>query len=67
MGYRIEIDRSNCINCGICMDVCPVEALDMSRPTRARDRVRPGSRATPVGDGAPDPGRRVHRLRDLRP
>jgi NADPH-dependent glutamate synthase beta subunit-like oxidoreductase/NAD-dependent dihydropyrimidine dehydrogenase PreA subunit len=34
MGYRIEIDRSNCINCGVCMDVCPVEALDMSRPTR---------------------------------
>jgi NADPH-dependent glutamate synthase beta subunit-like oxidoreductase/NAD-dependent dihydropyrimidine dehydrogenase PreA subunit len=34
MGYRIGIDQSNCINCGICMDVCPVEALDMSRPTR---------------------------------
>ncbi|MEO8469429.1 MAG: FAD-dependent oxidoreductase [Chloroflexota bacterium] len=33
MGYRIEIDQSNCINCGICMDVCPVEALDMSRPS----------------------------------
>jgi NADPH-dependent glutamate synthase beta subunit-like oxidoreductase/NAD-dependent dihydropyrimidine dehydrogenase PreA subunit len=32
MGYRIEIDQSNCINCGVCMDVCPVEALDMSRP-----------------------------------
>jgi NADPH-dependent glutamate synthase beta subunit-like oxidoreductase/Pyruvate/2-oxoacid:ferredoxin oxidoreductase delta subunit len=34
MGYRIDIDRSGCINCGICMDVCPVEALDMSRPDR---------------------------------
>ncbi len=34
MGYRIEIDHGGCINCGICMDVCPVEALDMSRPTR---------------------------------
>ena len=32
MGYRIDIDRNGCINCGICMDVCPVEALDMSRP-----------------------------------
>ena len=32
MGYRIDIDRSGCINCGICMDTCPVEALDMSRP-----------------------------------
>ena len=34
MGYRIEIDRANCINCGVCMDVCPVQALDMSRPDR---------------------------------
>jgi NADPH-dependent glutamate synthase beta subunit-like oxidoreductase/NAD-dependent dihydropyrimidine dehydrogenase PreA subunit len=32
MGYRIDIDAGNCINCGICMDVCPVQALDMSRP-----------------------------------
>jgi len=34
MGYRIDIDHGGCINCGICMDVCPVEALDMSRPER---------------------------------
>ena len=34
MGYRITIDDANCINCGICMDVCPVQALDMTRPTR---------------------------------
>ena len=34
MGYRITIDRSNCINCGVCMDVCPVQALDMTRPDR---------------------------------
>ncbi len=33
MGYRIEIDHIGCFNCGVCMDVCPVEALDMSRPT----------------------------------
>jgi NADPH-dependent glutamate synthase beta subunit-like oxidoreductase/NAD-dependent dihydropyrimidine dehydrogenase PreA subunit len=33
MGYRVDIDHAGCINCGICMDVCPVEALDMSRPT----------------------------------
>ncbi len=32
MGYRISIDHDNCINCGICMDVCPVQAMDMSRP-----------------------------------
>jgi NADPH-dependent glutamate synthase beta subunit-like oxidoreductase/NAD-dependent dihydropyrimidine dehydrogenase PreA subunit len=35
MGYRITIDHDNCINCGICMDVCPVQALDMSRPEQA--------------------------------
>ncbi|HEU4674243.1 MAG TPA: FAD-dependent oxidoreductase [Candidatus Limnocylindrales bacterium] len=34
MGYRIGIDLANCINCGICMDVCPVQALDMTRPQR---------------------------------
>ncbi|HEX7950774.1 MAG TPA: FAD-dependent oxidoreductase [Candidatus Limnocylindrales bacterium] len=34
MGYRIDIDQANCINCGICMDTCPVQALDMSRPQR---------------------------------
>lgn len=44
MGYRIDIDSTNCINCGICMDVCPVEALDMSRP------LSPGVEAGP-GDG----------------
>ncbi|HJW22558.1 MAG TPA: FAD-dependent oxidoreductase [Candidatus Limnocylindrales bacterium] len=32
MGYRIEIDAGNCINCGVCMDLCPVQAIDMSRP-----------------------------------
>lgn len=31
MGYRFHFDRTNCINCGVCMDVCPVQALDMSR------------------------------------
>ena len=34
MGYLIDVDHENCINCGICMDVCPVQALDMQRPTR---------------------------------
>ena len=32
MGYRIDIDHTGCINCGVCMDVCPVAALDMTRP-----------------------------------
>ncbi len=33
MGYRITVERAGCFNCGICMDLCPVHALDMSRPT----------------------------------
>jgi NADPH-dependent glutamate synthase beta subunit-like oxidoreductase/Pyruvate/2-oxoacid:ferredoxin oxidoreductase delta subunit len=43
MGYRIQVDLGNCINCGVCMDVCPVEALDMTRPDR------PGVEAGPNG------------------
>ena len=31
MGYRFGFARANCLNCGVCMDVCPVQALDMSR------------------------------------
>ena len=42
MGYRIEIDQRGCINCGVCMDVCPVEALDMSRPASPGIEAGPG-------------------------
>ena len=31
MAYKFVLERSSCINCGICMDVCPVQALDMTR------------------------------------
>ena len=48
MGYRIDINHAGCITCGICMDVCPVEALDMSRPDH------PGIETGPVG-GKPLP------------
>ncbi len=46
MGYRITIDRGNCINCGVCMDVCPVQALDMTRPDgrASRPAVATGGR-----------------------
>jgi NADPH-dependent glutamate synthase beta subunit-like oxidoreductase/Pyruvate/2-oxoacid:ferredoxin oxidoreductase delta subunit len=49
MGYRIDIDRTGCITCGICMDVCPVEALDMSRPQA------PGIETGPAPGGRPLP------------
>lgn len=42
MGYRIEIDHGGCITCGVCMDVCPVEALDMTRPSRPGIETGPG-------------------------
>jgi NADPH-dependent glutamate synthase beta subunit-like oxidoreductase/Pyruvate/2-oxoacid:ferredoxin oxidoreductase delta subunit len=34
MGYRIQVEETGCLNCGVCMDVCPVQALDMTRPER---------------------------------
>lgn len=43
MGYRIDINHAGCMTCGICMDVCPVEALDMTRPDH------PGIETGPVG------------------
>lgn len=48
MGYRIDINQQGCITCGICMDVCPVEALDMTRP------LAPGVETGP-GPGGPLP------------
>lgn len=33
MAYHITVERSGCFNCGVCMDLCPVHALDMTRPT----------------------------------
>ena len=33
MAYRFQVDRQTCINCGICMDLCPVRCLDMTRPS----------------------------------
>ncbi len=44
MGYRIQVDLENCINCGVCMDVCPVEALDMTRPERSGVEAGPNGR-----------------------
>jgi NADPH-dependent glutamate synthase beta subunit-like oxidoreductase/Pyruvate/2-oxoacid:ferredoxin oxidoreductase delta subunit len=43
MGYRIDINHAGCMTCGICMDVCPVQALDMTRPDH------PGIETGPVG------------------
>ncbi len=31
--YRFRVSKDRCINCGICMDLCPVRCLDMTRPS----------------------------------
>ncbi|GCE21355.1 FAD-dependent oxidoreductase [Dictyobacter kobayashii] len=33
MAYRFHVNNQTCINCGICMDLCPVRCLDMTRPS----------------------------------
>ena len=30
--FRFSFDSSQCLNCGVCVDVCPVHCLDMTRP-----------------------------------
>ncbi len=45
MGYRFQVDRSNCLNCGVCMDVCPVHALDMTRTLTPSIESGAGGRA----------------------
>ena len=35
MAYRFQVNQHTCINCGICMDLCPVRCLDMTRPSGA--------------------------------
>lgn len=34
MAHRFKMDGSLCMSCGICMDVCPQRALDMTRQRR---------------------------------
>ena len=29
--FAVTIDEATCINCGICMDLCPIRTLDMTR------------------------------------
>lgn len=49
MAYRITLERDGCFNCGACMDLCPVHALDMSRPTRPGIEAGAGSVAGASG------------------
>jgi NADH-quinone oxidoreductase subunit F len=51
MGYTFQVDRSNCLNCGVCMDVCPVHALDMTRTLSPS--IESGVGGPPIRDQQP--------------
>jgi NADPH-dependent glutamate synthase beta subunit-like oxidoreductase/NAD-dependent dihydropyrimidine dehydrogenase PreA subunit len=53
MAYRFQVNQHTCINCGICMDLCPVRCLDMTRPSGEGERAQAGELLTPIpGDSA---------------
>ncbi|MBX5465565.1 MAG: 4Fe-4S binding protein [Clostridia bacterium] len=55
VAYRFRSNGSACIQCGVCMDVCPVRALDMTRPRFAGPEGRDGSRQEVAPGEAPYP------------
>ncbi|HVB22000.1 MAG TPA: FAD-dependent oxidoreductase [Ktedonobacteraceae bacterium] len=56
MTYRFQVNQQTCINCGICMDLCPVRCLDMSRPAGEGEIGSPQERFSPIpGDWANRP------------
>ena len=53
MAYRFQVNQTACINCGICMDLCPVRCLDMSRPAGEGEIGSETERLSPIpGDSA---------------
>ena len=53
MAYRFQVNSTTCINCGICMDLCPVRCLDMSRPSGEGEIGSVSERLSPIpGDSA---------------
>jgi NADPH-dependent glutamate synthase beta subunit-like oxidoreductase/NAD-dependent dihydropyrimidine dehydrogenase PreA subunit len=53
MAYRFQVNQTTCINCGICMDLCPVRCLDMTRPSGEGELGGETDRLTPIpGDSA---------------
>ncbi len=56
MTYRFVVNQQTCINCGICMDLCPVRCLDMSRPSGEGEIGQDWARQSPIpGVGADRP------------
>ena len=48
MAYRFQVNQQTCINCGICMDLCPVRCLDMSRPSGEGEIGQEWARQSPI-------------------
>src|SRR5438128_523907 len=48
MAYRFQVHEQVCINCGICMDLCPVRCLDMTRPSGEGERGSEPERQSPL-------------------
>ncbi len=48
MAYRFQVNDQRCINCGICMDLCPVRCLDMTRPSGDGELSHDGSLLSPI-------------------
>jgi NADPH-dependent glutamate synthase beta subunit-like oxidoreductase/NAD-dependent dihydropyrimidine dehydrogenase PreA subunit len=56
MAYRFFVRGEICINCGICMDLCPVRCLDMTRPAGTGEPGRAEDLRSPIpGEGAARP------------
>src|SRR5579884_1000412 len=48
MAYRFQVDEQLCINCGICMDLCPVHCLDMTRPAGDGEKASQRELSSPI-------------------
>ncbi|GCE30080.1 hypothetical protein KDA_55640 [Dictyobacter alpinus] len=48
MAYRFHVNQQTCINCGICMDLCPVRCLDMTRPSGAGEPGQVNDMLSPI-------------------
>jgi NADPH-dependent glutamate synthase beta subunit-like oxidoreductase/NAD-dependent dihydropyrimidine dehydrogenase PreA subunit len=48
MAYVFRVNEETCINCGICMDLCPVRCLDMTRPSGGGEPAKTSELRTPI-------------------
>jgi Pyruvate/2-oxoacid:ferredoxin oxidoreductase delta subunit len=47
--FRFSFEAAQCLNCGVCVDVCPAHCLDMTRPTTHGPEADFAQPPTPVG------------------